>query len=287
LLVPYRWRDNVALGNRLTKLRETLLANQSVDLRSPPFQWRRLPTGGPDQQIAAQLAACEHLHGQAGSVVAIRRWANECYAVAGRLGGRYTCMEEMDCKDLLRAATTIEEGQGVERCQAIFDFADLCMIGLATPLRTIRQHVGSGRVPDLRRLQGHQNIAAAVARVAASRGLEPVQPFLRMLNEVPGRRIFRRELWREMDRALNVYLTGRGKSLRDAAWELRNRLRRQGRGIEKRTISRTLLIKGLEFDHTVVLDAAEHDAKNFYVAATRPTDSLTICSASPTIRFEQ
>lgn len=51
-------------------------------------------------------------------------------------------------------------------------------------------------------------------------------------------------------------------------------------------MSRTLLIKGLEFDHTVILDADEHDAKNFYVAATRPTRSLTICSASPTIRFK-
>ncbi len=51
-------------------------------------------------------------------------------------------------------------------------------------------------------------------------------------------------------------------------------------------MSRTLLIKGLEFDHTVILDAAEHDAKNFYVTATRPTKSLTICSASPTVRFD-
>jgi len=84
-----------------------------------------------------------------------------------------------------------------------------------------------------------------------------------------------------------VYATGHGDSLREAAWELRNRLRRQGRPVEKRTISRTLLIKGLEFEHALILDAAEHDAKNFYVAATRPTMSLTVCSKEPKITFER
>lgn len=285
LQVPHRWRNNVPLGKQLTAVREALLAGAPIDLRTAPFKWRQLPTASQELEIAAQLAACESVYANSGSVVAIRRWPNECYAIAGKLGGRYTCMEEMDCKDLLRFARAVEQKQGLDRCGALFEFADLCMVGLAAPLKTIRQSLAGGRLPVPSRLRSHQDIAVAVAKVAGTSELEPVLHLLRLLEGVPNRRIFRRELWREMDRAIAIYTAGRGASLWEAAWELRNRLRRQGRAVERRTVSRTLLIKGLEFDHTVILDASEHDAKNFYVAATRPTKSLTICSANPKVRF--
>jgi DNA helicase-2/ATP-dependent DNA helicase PcrA len=284
--VPHRWRDNEPLGERLTEIRQALLVGEAIDLSTPPVTWRRLPSG-VQEQIATQLAACEGVYDNDGSVVAIRRWPNECYAIAGKLGGRYTCMEEMDCKDLLQSAKEIEERQGVERCGAVFDFADMCMTGLATPLRTIRQYVASGRIPVPSRLHSHQDIGMAVASVARTVDIAAVSFLFRLIEQVPNRRIFRRELWREMQSALRIYASGHGNSLREAAWDLRNRLRRQGRAVERRTVSRTLLIKGLEFDHAVILDAGEQDTKNFYVAATRPTKSLTICSASPRVRFRE
>jgi DNA helicase-2/ATP-dependent DNA helicase PcrA len=194
-------------------------------------------------------------------------------------------MEEMDCKDLLGCAASIEAVTGVPRCAAVFDFIDRCMTGIATPLSTIRKTVASGRLPQPHRLLKHRDVGEAVVEVATAATVAPVAKLLKLAEQIPDRRIFRRELWREMTKALHVYSSGRGASLRDAAWELRHRLRRQGRSIEKRTISRTLLIKGLEFDHALILDASEHDAKNFYVAVTRPTKSLTICSRNPVISF--
>jgi len=286
LKVPHRWRSNAPLGARLAEVRTALLAGEPIDLRKSPFHWRPL-SDSSDEQMSEQVAACESLFDSTGSVVAVRRWPSECYAVAGRLRGRYTCMEEMDCKDLIQAAGQIELRQGADRCAAIFDFAELCMTGIATPLATIRKAVAQGRLPKPERLSKHQDVATAVMTVATTAGLGPVPALLQLIASVPDRRIFRRELWREMTRALHVYATGHGDSLREAAWELRNRLRRQGRPVEKRTISRTLLIKGLEFEHALILDAAEHDAKNFYVAATRPTMSLTVCSKEPKITFER
>jgi hypothetical protein len=49
-------------------------------------------------------------------------------------------------------------------------------------------------------------------------------------------------------------------------------------------VSRTLLVKGLEFDHAVVLNGAEYDVRNLYVAMTRGSKSLTVLSGSPTMR---
>jgi hypothetical protein len=46
-------------------------------------------------------------------------------------------------------------------------------------------------------------------------------------------------------------------------------------------VGTTLLVKGLEFDHAVVLDADALDAKNLYVALTRGARSLTVVSRGP------
>jgi ATP-dependent exoDNAse (exonuclease V) beta subunit len=44
-------------------------------------------------------------------------------------------------------------------------------------------------------------------------------------------------------------------------------------------VSRTLLVKGLEYDHVLLPDIADFDdAKNLYVALTRGSKSLTVLS---------
>ncbi len=49
-------------------------------------------------------------------------------------------------------------------------------------------------------------------------------------------------------------------------------------------VSRPPLIKGLEFDHSIVLDADVLNAKELYVAMTRGTKSLTVIPESPVIQ---
>ncbi len=51
-----------------------------------------------------------------------------------------------------------------------------------------------------------------------------------------------------------------------------------GRILPRCAVGTTLLVKGLEFDHAVVLDADAYDARNLYVALTRGVQSLTVAS---------
>ena len=48
-------------------------------------------------------------------------------------------------------------------------------------------------------------------------------------------------------------------------------------------IGTTLLVKGLEFDHAIVLDAASLSRKELYVALTRGSRSLTIISTTESL----
>ena len=72
--------------------------------------------------------------------------------------------------------------------------------------------------------------------------------------------------------------------LRDSAIKVREEVRRVGRAPRRLTIATTLLIKGLEFDHAVVLDADGLRTADLYVALTRGAKSLTVLSGNATIK---
>ena len=98
--------------------------------------------------------------------------------------------------------------------------------------------------------------------------------------------VYRRELLWEMQKAIRVVTAGEAPSLEEAVWVVRNRSRRLGRILPRCAVGTTLLVKGLEFHHAVVLDADAYDAKNLYVALTRGSKSLTIVSRGAVIRPE-
>ena len=59
------------------------------------------------------------------------------------------------------------------------------------------------------------------------------------------------------------------------------RARHHGRQAHRRTIGTPLLVKGLEFDHAVLLWEPDHlSVEGLYVALTRASKSLTIVSRS-------
>jgi DNA helicase-2/ATP-dependent DNA helicase PcrA len=274
---PWRWKDNPALGKRLGEIRESLLRGDEIDLTVGPIVWRPCER---DEQVKACYARA---HSEDESVVAIYKTPESCHYFARGLRGVFTSMEEMDCKALLSSSMRIEAATGLARCKAVIDFACECMTGISTELSTVREKLTAGVMPELRRVKKHPHVVQALTRVASDASLESLPGLLRAIDKVP-HRLYRRELWREMQRSVGLYLKGTGESLRDAAWQLRNKVRRQGRSVELRTVSRTLLIKGLEFDHAIVLDASEHDAENLYVALTRGSRSLTVCCSGRKIR---
>ena len=64
----------------------------------------------------------------------------------------------------------------------------------------------------------------------------------------------------------------------DAAIQVREQGRLIGRPLARRTVGSTLLLKGLEAEMAVVLDPATMDRKHLYVAITRGSKKLVVCS---------
>ena len=278
---PWRWADaNPALGEWLHTVRECLKNQQAIDLQGAPVEW--VDGSDPLTKANNQRKACfRAARRKDESVVAIHGLPNQCHYVASGLGGLYSCVEAIDTKDLYEAAHSLDATSGYGRAVVVLDFAGKCITQVKTALRTIRNAFEEGRDPKVRK---NAEVVQALLAVAKDDSLAAIESALQTLVRVEQAVVYRRELLREMQKAIRAVIAGEASNLEEAVWVVRNRSRRLGRILPRCAVGTTLLVKGLEFDHAVILDADAMDAKNLYVALTRGSTSLTIVSREMVIR---
>jgi hypothetical protein len=271
---PWRWAGtNPGLGAWLyADLRERLLRQLPIHLDDTPVDWRST------RHPATQHQACVRIAQQPGSAVAIHQYANQCHSLAQRLGGQFTSMEELESRDLLAAASTLDQAEGLAVLVALLEFAKRCIAGLPPAVgRAVGALQTACRPSPLIARQHpalHRSLLAAAENPSPSNLLTAMQA----IEELPGIVIYRQELWRELKRALRIQHDESPSTVRDAVLTARDRTRRHGRDVEHRSVSRTLLVKGLEYAHAIVLDADVLDITNLYVAMTRGSTTLTVLS---------
>ena len=127
---------------------------------------------------------------------------------------------------------------------------------------------------------------AAISLVQGGGYLEAVQ-FLKAMAGDRDRRVYRQSAFNIMVQALQIAMTAPGGSLSAAIAGLREQRRHAGRVIPPKAVGSTLLLKGLEADHVVILDADRPgnamSKEHLYVALTRGARSVSVFSRSPTL----
>ena len=280
LSTPWRWAETApALGEWLFRMREDLLGQMKIDLTSAPnsnVTWVQLPKDRARRHMA-QVQALKATAKKDGSIVAILKWERECNVFVNRLTPVYNSVETVECKDLSAAASEIEKGTGIGRMEAVLAFASECLTGINASMKTA---VGAlrKRVPRKPKTYTRQLQIDLLENVIGSQSLSPVLAALEGLKEIPGTKVWRKELFYDMRRALREFSTGQYEDLQSAVWTVRNKSRHSERKIGSRIISRTLLVKGLQFDHCLILNAESLSIKELYVALTRGSRTLTILS---------
>ena len=277
LTTPWRWREsNPELGEWLVAARVDLENGRDLDLVGAPIRRGQSTPAG-------KVTACFDAVGEGGSVVAVGQWPPDCHSLATKLRGVFTCMEPVECPDLMAWTEKIEAATGPERAAAVVDFAAACMTRVGTVLRPAADALRSGSTPNVRGSPEAKAAIEALTAVAGEPALAPIPDAMAAIEQIHGRKLYRRELWREMARTIRVFAAERHPTLPGAAWHVRDRGRHAGRRVEHRTVSRTLLVKGLEFDHAIVLNADAHNRSNLYVALTRGSRSVTVLSSGSTV----
>jgi len=282
---PWRWINagQGPFGEWVLSLRPALLGGLPIDLRGAPANvtWVPLPSDAAALHVAQARAVngIRPLPGQSLLIIGDSKNRQSRSDFARKMPG-LNVVEPVDLGDLVDAATAIEAASGLHRLRATLDFAGQVMTevdiaGLGKRLQSLQ--AGTARNPA-------DGVETACLRFAQDDGYSTVNGVLRALAG-SSRRTFRHHLLAAMFDALSRILHRPGMSLVEATVAAREQRRVLGRALPSRAVGSTLLLKGLESEHAMVLNADDMNARHFYVAVSRASHSLTIFSGSPVLRF--
>lgn len=275
---PHRWAGkNPDLGKWIAETRVKLLRGEAIDLNDPRITYR-------ESNDAFDMGTLfEGIEGKEGSFAAIHCKKGVCYGLARAANGGYQAIEEIAANRLNQFAASWDAAVDKPgRLQAIVSLIDDCFH---------KRRPQEGEAADLGDDAIRKDMQAVATSLGEGNGAEPAMSLLSLARKRPQWRLYRGELWRDVERAMNDISSGRAETMVVAAGFVRQRTSNSGRKLPRRTVSTPLLLKGLEFDHVVIPDAThfgkeQHaQAKLFYVAISRATRSLTISSSTSTLRF--
>jgi DNA helicase-2/ATP-dependent DNA helicase PcrA len=290
LTEPWRWRRegrNNALGEWLVTARQQLETSERLAIaEEAPVTW--IPYAADGDSAAAWAAACRDAGAPNESVIAILKWPNPCKELAKRLGGRWPVVERFDDPDLLRLGERLADADGPTIVAELVAFIAERMTGIGTALETAVKALKEGR--GISRITKNRDQAERLAALANEP--TPGNALAWLEGVLYAHRndwwLYRRECVFQLREALRHCAGSSFTELPDLVAEARTRARHRGRLTHRRAIGTPLLVKGLEFDHTVLLWEPDHlSVQGLYVALTRASKSLTIVSRSRTLNPER
>lgn len=278
---PWRWKTtgDPKLGDWLKKARKALEQGQKIDLSNglPACVKRAYTT--PELLEKKQYFSLLDLLGNHDSVIALhggdQQSKNRTHLLARTMGGKFSSIEEVEGKELhlfikkLVAAKTTQLG-----FLLAVKFAKKCFTGVGEILTA-----GTKRGEVAKQTKGtkYPLVLHAANAYLGSPTSAHLRAFFLALKDNPETSAYRRDLLYRFLNVLKIHIDGVGANLTEAANKYQRDMRHTGRPISHRKlIGTTLLVKGLEYDHAVILDADSLDAKDLYVAMTRGAKTLTI-----------
>jgi hypothetical protein len=190
-------------------------------------------------------------------------------------------MEELEGKFMLAFARTVDEGNPRTVAVGTRNFAVSCMSGVAAKLnKPVVEKLAKGEAVSKLKRPDAEGQLELLSGLLGDPSPGRVAETLEAIAQLPGGLLYRREAWRDMLKALKVAAVSDDVAVSEALSRIRNRTRFAGRNPERRVISRPLLIKGLEYDHALLLNARRFSATELYVALSRGRKSLTVVSDS-------
>lgn len=268
LTIPHRWqKSNPKLGERLKELRQILYNKQQITFKNVQE--------ASHENIIRFLISKEFGHDK---VYVICDPKNEHYPhyLAKSLNNKFRTIEPLTSKDLCIYAKNIEGCCKVERLKTVIDFAKQCLTAISVDCKRIVNYKRGDLTERQSTLKGY------FQKICDSDKLEYVYDLFLFFEKEYNPIYKRYQLWKEMKKGLREVIIGGYTSLEEAVWHVRSQLRFKKNRIPKHCISRTVLLKGLECDHAIIIKPELFDTKNLYVALTRASSKLTIVSNNKT-----
>ena len=274
---PWRWRNvgTEHFGRWLLTVRAALKAGQPIDLRVAPPEVEVITVTGDDDIQNQTKAANTRVPIEGGNVLIVcdARRPPRHREIAARARGAVV-VENADLTDFIRFAASFDM-YAATAADDLIDFAGSTMTGVGAAHMKQRLRVllaGRERSPPT---------DAEAAAVAFARAPSPTTAvtLLVEINRQAGVFPLRPALVQSAIQAFNGCVDA--KDFHEMAVRAREQSRVKGRILPRRAVGSTLLLKGLEADVSVIIDTDHLSARDLYVAMTRGSRKLVICTTSP------
>jgi superfamily I DNA/RNA helicase len=220
------------------------------------------------------------------SVVVLGAWKNAVRSLGGDLGGAYTVMEEVAGDFMNERLTNLAALDPTAYALWLFQLTKACVSGHAGLNAAVKTNLERNRPISHLQRDGLTEVLAAYDAVVADPSFATLAKAMDSIPKSTALRLHSHEAWYDIQAALRgAHAAGEDPNvLTTELARARDRVRHQGRRNRDRVVSRTLLVKGLEYDHVVIANIEQiTDLNNLYVALTRARKSITIVGNSPTI----
>lgn len=297
---PRRWAGhNEELGAWLLRVRNYLEAGKVLPLASPAY-----PPGVTFTDITgdrwgvtnAALRAHKQYPADETVLIISARQANSARSIASNLQGSYTVMEEVAGGFMAAALSRLVGAEPASYASWLFQFTKKCHAnsGDLDPGRLGKRYAEGRTGGDLlttstKRAQV-RIVIEALDQVVANPSLEQLAKAMDDIPSAAGIRLHSHEAWFDTKAAIRgAAAKGEDKSVLLAELaRARDSLRHSGRRERRRIISRTLLVKGLEYDHVIIADIANHaEVNDLYVALTRARKTIRILANGDSVSLVQ
>ena len=288
---PHRWRraGSAALGNWLHEVRKALEHRQTIELPKHPPEGVRINIVQDDvaQLLIAQTNTCRSFRCQRSEgVIAIHKgeptYKAKCHRLAKQLRGMFASIEEIEGRDLFSFIRKLEQARtDGARLKHAIALSESAMAGVGSALSA-----GTRRAEAvaIRSNTCNPTVARAANVYLENPTSANMATFLMAVREAPDVYVARADLFNRAVGVLRKHAATPQLTLSEAAERYQTLFRYRGRPVgRRRLIGTTLLVKGLEFHHAIVLDAQSLSRKELYVALTRGAKSLTVISTSRTL----
>lgn len=259
--VPHRWINagTEPLGRWLLDVRRRLDQGKPIDLNDAPagVDWVALNAANENDLRLRAARAVPPSGGGSVIVLADSKSPRSQQHTARETPGAET-IEAVDMKDLVDFAHRFNDPSSSDAPKALLAFAQKMV-----------RNVDAGSI----------KAESAMLSFADAPSFGTAAAVLGAVGERSGSSVYRPLILQTCLRALQICRNG-GGSFYDAVIRMREESRLAGRKIPRRAVGSTLLLKGLEAEVAVVLNASELDARNLYVAMTRGTSKLVVCAKS-------
>ncbi|RZL83557.1 MAG: hypothetical protein EOP32_07100 [Rhodococcus sp. (in: high G+C Gram-positive bacteria)] len=280
-VTPHRWADhNADLGRWLLDIRPALVHGEIFDFAAHAVPGLQFVA---DTRPTALGAVAHSFRDFNESVVLLDKWPNDVAGHASRLGGSYSVMEDISGK-FMRTQLEVLPAEGDPRLALWFaGFAKECIVGLSGIDVAVQSRLAKNQGILHYTRPGIEPVLAALDQLRMNPTYSQLADTADAVRQTAGLRVYRWEAWTDTREAIAMTANS-GEPAVESLTRVRERLRRTGRRSENRIASRTLLVKGLEYDHVIIADLNKmRDPRNLYVALSRARKSVVVLGASSRI----